>query len=117
MVDGHLTNRELKSIMSLWGSPGDSTEIAHIDLLLGNKEGPRFGSALQTRFPELPIGHAPFWRLSAPTCHQARYRIIPKVTLKDVGQVEAKKSATVQAGTNLKAIAHLEEGVFVNVGI
>ena len=118
MVDGHISNRRLKSIMYLVGEAliGDGAEIAHIDLLLGNKEGP-VGSAFANAVSRLSMGHTPLLAVVRPNLlTKPATVIIPKVTLKDMGQVN-EMFGPVQAAV-AKAIADsLEEGVFANVDI
>ncbi len=118
MVDGHISNRRLKSIMYLVGEAliGDGAEIAHIDLLLGNKEGP-VGSAFANAVSQLSMGHTPLLAVVRPNLlTKPATVIIPKVTLKDMGQVN-EMFGPVQAAV-AKAIADsLEEGVFANVDI
>jgi bifunctional enzyme Fae/Hps len=95
---------------------GDGAEIAHIDLLLGNKEGP-VGSAFANAVSQLSMGHTPLLAVVRPNLlTKPATVIIPKVTLKDMGQVN-EMFGPVQAAV-AKAIADsLEEGVFANVDI
>ncbi|HVP96388.1 bifunctional 5,6,7,8-tetrahydromethanopterin hydro-lyase/3-hexulose-6-phosphate synthase [Methanoregula sp.] len=95
---------------------GEGAELAHIDLLLGNKEGP-VGSAFANAVSQLSMGHTPLLAVVRPNLlTKPATVIIPKVTLKGMEQVN-EMFGPVQAAV-AKAIADsLEEGVFGNVDI
>ena len=95
---------------------GEGAELAHIDLLLGNKEGP-VGNAFANAVSQLSMGHTPLLAVVRPNLlTKPATVIIPKVTLKDMEQVN-EMFGPVQAAV-AKAIADsLEEGVFANVDI
>ena len=90
---------------------GEGAELAHIDLLLGNKEGP-VGNAFANAVSQLSMGHTPLLAVVRPNLlTKPATVIIPKVTLKDMEQVN-EMFGPVQAAV-AKAIADsLEEGAF-----
>ncbi len=95
---------------------GEGTELAHIDLMIGDKNGP-IGSAFANGLSQLSAGHTPLLAVVRPNLlTKPATLIIPKVTLKKGSQVNAIFGA-VQAAV-AKAIADsVEEGVFDDVDI
>ncbi|ABS55290.1 Orotidine 5'-phosphate decarboxylase [Methanoregula boonei 6A8] len=95
---------------------GEGAELAHIDLLLGSKEGP-VGSAFANAVSQLSMGHTPLLAVVRPNLlTKPATVIIPKVTLKDMEQVN-EMFGPVQAAV-AKAIADsLEEGAFKDIDI
>jgi len=95
---------------------GEGAELAHIDLLLGSKEGP-VGSAFANAVSQLSMGHTPLLAVVRPNLlTKPATVIIPKVTLKDMEQVN-EMFGPVQAAV-AKAIADsLEEGAFKDINI
>jgi len=66
---------------------GEGAELAHIDLLLGNKEGP-VGNAFANAVSQLSMGHTPLLAVVRPNLlTKPATVVIPKVTLKDMEQV------------------------------
>ena len=65
---------------------GEGNEIAHIDLLIGDKTGP-VGRRVRQRAGQ-PVGrpHQPAGRADAQPDRQARHRLITKVTIKGMKQ-------------------------------
>src|SRR5512136_3436053 len=112
----YLNNTE--SSMYLVGEAlvGDGAELAHIDLLMGDKEGP-IGSAFANAVSQLSAGHTPLLAVVRPNLLTKPVTlVIPKVTLKDMSQVN-EMFGPVQAAV-AKAVADcVEEGVFVDVDI
>jgi bifunctional enzyme Fae/Hps len=95
---------------------GEGAEIAHIDLLLGNKEGP-VGSAFANAVSQLSMGHTPLLAVIRPNLlTKPATVIIPKVTLKGMEQVN-EMFGPVQAAVAKAVADSLEEGVFANVDI
>jgi bifunctional enzyme Fae/Hps len=95
---------------------GEGAEIAHIDLLLGNKEGP-VGSAFANAVSQLSMGHTPLLAVVRPNLlTKPATVIIPKVTLKGMEQVN-EMFGPVQAAVAKAVADSLEEGVFCNVDI
>src|SRR5512136_3298465 len=95
---------------------GDGAEMAHIDLLMGEKEGP-IGSAFANAISQLSVGHTPLLAVIRPNLLTKPVTlVIPKVTLKDMAQVN-EMFGPVQAAV-AKAVADcVEEGVFTDVDI
>jgi bifunctional enzyme Fae/Hps len=95
---------------------GDGAEIAHIDLLMGDKEGP-IGSAFANAISQLSAGHTPLLAVVRPNLLTKPVTlVIPKVTLKDMAQVN-EMFGPVQAAV-AKAVADcVEEGLFGSVDI
>ena len=66
---------------------GDGAELAHIDLLMGEKEGP-IGTAFANAISQLSQGHTPLLAVVRPNLLTKPVTlVIPKVTLKDMHQV------------------------------
>ncbi len=95
---------------------GDGAEIAHIDLLMGDKEGP-IGTAFANAISQLSAGHTPLLAVVRPNLLTKPVTlVIPKVTLKDMAQVN-EMFGPVQAAV-AKAVADcVEEGLFSGVDI
>ncbi len=95
---------------------GDGAEIAHIDLLMGDKEGP-IGTAFANAISQLSAGHTPLLAVVRPNLLTKPVTlVIPKVTLKDMSQVN-EMFGPVQAAV-AKAVADcVEEGLFSGVDI
>ena len=95
---------------------GEGAELAHIDLLLGNKEGP-VGNAFANAVSQLSMGHTPLLAVVRPNLlTKPATVIIPKVTLKGMEQVN-EMFGPVQAAVAKAVADSLEEGVFANVDI
>jgi bifunctional enzyme Fae/Hps len=95
---------------------GDGAEIAHIDLLMGDKEGP-IGTAFANAISQLSAGHTPLLAVVRPNLLTKPVTlVIPKVTLKDMSQVN-EMFGPVQAAV-AKAVADcVEEGLFGSVDL
>jgi bifunctional enzyme Fae/Hps len=93
------------------GLVGDGPELAHIDLIIGEKEGP-VGAAFANALSQLSAGHTPLLAVVRPNLlAKPATLIIPKVTLKKEGQI-LEMFGPVQAAV-AKAVADcVEEGVF-----
>jgi bifunctional enzyme Fae/Hps len=95
---------------------GEGAELAHIDLLLGNKEGP-VGNAFANAVSQLSMGHTPLLAVVRPNLlTKPATVIIPKVTLRGMEQVN-EMFGPVQAAVAKAVADSLEEGVFANVDI
>jgi hexulose-6-phosphate synthase (EC 4.1.2.-) len=95
---------------------GEGAELAHIDLLLGNKEGP-VGNAFANAVSQLSMGHTPLLAVVRPNLlTKPATVVIPKVTLKDMEQVN-EMFGPVQAAVAKAVADSLEEGVFKDVDI
>jgi len=89
---------------------GDGNEVAHIDLLIGDKDGP-VGEAFASGMSNLSVGHTPLLAVIRPNLPPKPYTlIVPKVTVKnleDVGKIFGPAQAAVA-----KAVADaVEEGI------
>ena len=95
---------------------GDGAEVAHIDLLMGDKEGP-IGTAFAHAVSQLSAGHTPLLAVIRPNLLTKPVTlVIPKVTLKTMTQVN-EMFGPVQAAV-AKAVADCgEEGVFSEVDV
>jgi len=95
---------------------GEGAEVAHIDLLMGDKEGP-IGTAFAHAVSQLSAGHTPLLAVIRPNLLTKPVTlVIPKVTLKTMTQVN-EMFGPVQAAV-AKAVADcVEEGVFSEVDI
>ena len=95
---------------------GDGAELAHIDLLMGDKEGP-VGSAFANSISQLSMGHTPLLAVVRPNLlTKPATIVIPKVTLKDMTQVN-EMFGPVQAAV-AKAVADcVEEEAFKGLDI
>ncbi|MFZ0674490.1 MAG: bifunctional 5,6,7,8-tetrahydromethanopterin hydro-lyase/3-hexulose-6-phosphate synthase [Methanoregula sp.] len=95
---------------------GEGAELAHIDLLLGNKEGP-VGSAFANAVSQLSVGHTPLLAVVRPNLlTKPATVVIPKVTLKGMEQVN-EMFGPVQAAVAKAVADSLEEGVFTDLDI
>jgi bifunctional enzyme Fae/Hps len=95
---------------------GDGAELAHIDLLMGDKEGP-IGSAFANAVSQLSVGHTPLLAVVRPNLlTKPATVVIPKVTLKDMAQVN-EMFGPVQAAV-AKAVADcVEENLFAGIDV
>jgi bifunctional enzyme Fae/Hps len=95
---------------------GDGPELAHIDLLMGDKEGP-IGAAFANAISQLSEGHTPHLAVVRPNLLTKPVTlVIPKVTLKDMAHVN-EMFGPVQAAV-AKAVADcVEEGAFAGIDI
>ncbi len=89
---------------------GEGNEVAHIDLMIGDKEGP-VGQAFATGMTSLSAGHTPLLAVIRPNLPPKPHTlIVPKVTVKnmaDTGKIFGPAQAAVA-----KAIADsAEEGI------
>jgi len=95
---------------------GDGPELAHIDLLVGDKNGP-VGSAFANALSQLSAGHTPLLAVIRPNLlTKPATVIIPKVTLKKGEQVK-EMFGPVQAAVAKAVADSLEEGVFNGIDI
>jgi len=77
---------------------GEGNEVAHIDLLIGDKEGP-VGEAFATGMSNLSVGHTPLLAVIRPNLPPKPHTLlVPKVTIKnleDVGKIFGPAQAAV----------------------
>ena len=65
---------------------GDGPELAHIDLLIGDKQGP-VGQAFANGLSNLSVGHTPLTSVIRPNLMtKPATLIIPKVTVRETGE-------------------------------
>jgi len=90
---------------------GDGPELAHVDLILGDKEGP-VGAAFANALSQLSAGHTPLLAVVRPNLlEKPATLIVPKVTLRKGVQIK-EMFGPVQAAV-AKAVADcVEEGLF-----
>ncbi|TGC09800.1 bifunctional 5,6,7,8-tetrahydromethanopterin hydro-lyase/3-hexulose-6-phosphate synthase [Methanolobus halotolerans] len=95
---------------------GEEPELAHIDIMVGNKDGP-VGQAFANGFTQLSVGHTPLLSVIRPNLPaKPATLIVPKVTVKNMAQA-AQIFGPAQAAVS-KAIADaLEEGAFGDMDI
>ncbi|AFV23633.1 3-hexulose-6-phosphate synthase [Methanolobus psychrophilus R15] len=95
---------------------GEAPELAHVDLLIGNKNGP-VGQAFANGLAQLSVGHTPLLSVIRPNLPtKPATLIVPKVTVKNMDQA-AQIFGPAQAAV-AKAVADaLEEGVFGDMDI
>ena len=89
---------------------GEGNEVAHIDLMIGDKDGP-VGQAFASGLTNLSAGHTPLLAVIRPNLPPKPHTlIVPKVTIKnmeDVGKIFGPAQAAVA-----KAVADaVEEGI------
>ena len=89
---------------------GEGNEVAHIDLLMGDKNGP-VGQAFAAGMTHLSAGHTPLLAVIRPNLPPKPHTLlVPKVTVKNIGDV-GKIFGPAQAAV-AKAVADaVEEGV------
>jgi bifunctional enzyme Fae/Hps len=89
---------------------GEGTEVAHVDLLIGDKEGP-VGEAFANGLSNLSAGHTPLLAVIRPNLPPKPHTLlVPKVTVKNMEQT-GKIFGPAQAAV-AKAVADaVEEGV------
>jgi bifunctional enzyme Fae/Hps len=90
---------------------GDGPELAHIDLVIGDKEGP-VGSAFVNALSQLSAGHTPLLAVVRPNLlTKPATLVIPKVTIKKVTQIR-EMFGPVQAAVAKAVADSVEEGIF-----
>jgi bifunctional enzyme Fae/Hps len=89
---------------------GEGTEVAHVDLMIGNKDGP-VGMAFANGMTNMSVGHTPLLAVIRPNLPaKPQTLLVPKVTIKnmeDTGKIFGPAQAAVA-----KAVADsVEEGI------
>jgi len=89
---------------------GEGNEVAHIDLLIGDKDGP-VGEAFANGLSSLSVGHTPLLAVIRPNLPPKPHTlVVPKVTVKNLNQA-GKIFGPAQAAV-AKAIADsVEDGI------
>ncbi|MCP8318861.1 MAG: formaldehyde-activating enzyme [Candidatus Methylarchaceae archaeon HK01B] len=89
---------------------GEGNEVAHIDLMIGDKEGP-VGSAFAITLAQPTIGHTPLLAVIAPNLMPKPVTVIvPKVDIKRMDQV-VQIFGSAQAAVAKAVADSLAEGV------
>jgi bifunctional enzyme Fae/Hps len=89
---------------------GSGNEIAHIDLIIGNKDGP-VGSAFVENMTNLSIGHTPLLAVIRPNLlAKPATLIIPKVTVSDLKDAD-KIFGPAQTAVGRAVADAVEEGI------
>jgi bifunctional enzyme Fae/Hps len=95
---------------------GEGAELAHIDLIMGNKDG-AVGQAFANALSQLSKGHTPLLGVIRPNLMtKPATLIIPKVTLKKETQVN-QMFGPMQAAVSKAVADAVEEGVFEGIDI
>ena len=91
---------------------GEEPELAHVDLMIGNKDGP-VGQAFATGMTQLSAGHTPLLSVIRPNLPtKPSTLIVPKVTVKNMDQA-AQIFGPAQAAVSKAVADAVEEGIIV----
>lgn len=89
---------------------GEGSEVAHIDLMIGDKNGP-IGQAFATGLTQLSAGHTPLLAVIRPNLPPKPFTLlVPKVTVKNMADA-AKIFGPAQAAVAKAVADSVEEGV------
>ncbi|RNI15924.1 bifunctional 5,6,7,8-tetrahydromethanopterin hydro-lyase/3-hexulose-6-phosphate synthase [Methanohalophilus sp. RSK] len=89
---------------------GEEPELAHIDLMIGDKEGP-VGQAFATGMTQLSAGHTPLLSVIRPNLPtKPSTLIVPKVTVKNMDQA-SQIFGPAQAAVSKAVADAVEEGI------
>lgn len=89
---------------------GDGPEVAHVDLLVGEKEGP-VGEAFANGLSNLSAGHTPLLAVVRPNLPaKPSTLLVPKVTVKNLEQA-ARIFGPAQAAVAKAVVDAVEEGI------
>jgi len=89
---------------------GEGSEVAHVDLLVGDKEGP-VGEAFASSLSNLSAGHTPLLAVVRPNLPaKPSTLLVPKVTVKDLDQA-ARIFGPAQAAVAKAVVDAVEEGI------
>jgi len=89
---------------------GEGSEVAHVDLLVGEKEGP-VGAAFANSFSNLSAGHTPLLAVVRPNLPaKPSTLLVPKVTVKDLEQA-ARVFGPAQAAVAKAVVDAVEDGI------
>ncbi len=89
---------------------GEDPELAHVDLMIGDKEGP-VGQAFATGMTQLSAGHTPLLSVIRPNLPtKPSTLIVPKVTIKNMDQA-AQIFGPAQAAVGKAVADAVEEGI------
>jgi bifunctional enzyme Fae/Hps len=106
----NITSSEGKSFLIGESLVGKGNEIAHIDLLIGDKHGP-VGNAFIQAMSNLSMGHTPLLAVIRPNLPPKPHTvIIPKVTIKNM-QDASKIFGPAQSAVAKAVVDAVEEGI------
>lgn len=89
---------------------GEEPELAHVDIIIGDKNGPA-GQAFATGFTQLSAGHTPLLSVVRPNLlTKPATLIVPKVTVKDMGDA-AKIFGPAQTAVARAIADAMDEGI------
>lgn len=89
---------------------GEGTEVAHVDLLIGDKDGP-VGEAFANGLSSLSVGHTPLLAVIRPNLPPKPHTLlVPKVTVKNMEQA-GKIFGPAQAAVAKSVADAVEEGI------
>jgi len=89
---------------------GEGTEVAHVDLLIGDKDGP-VGQAFANGLSNLSAGHTPLLAVIRPNLPPKPHTLlVPKVTVKNMEQI-GKIFGPAQAAVAKAVADSVEEGI------
>ncbi|NLE03374.1 MAG: bifunctional 5,6,7,8-tetrahydromethanopterin hydro-lyase/3-hexulose-6-phosphate synthase [Crenarchaeota archaeon] len=89
---------------------GEGNEVAHIDLMIGNKDGP-VGQAFATGMTQLSAGHTPLLAVIRPNLPPKPFTLlVPKVTIKNMEDT-SKIFGPAQAAVAKAVADSVEEGI------
>jgi len=89
---------------------GEGSEVAHVDLMIGDKDGP-VGEAFANGLSNLSAGHTPLLAVIRPNLPPKPHTLlVPKVTVKDFEQTE-KIFGPAQAAIAKAVADSVEEGI------
>lgn len=89
---------------------GEEPELAHVDIIIGDKNGP-VGQAFATGFTQLSAGHTPLLSVVRPNLlAKPATLIVPKVTVKDMGDA-AKIFGPAQTAVARAIADAMDEGI------
>ena len=94
---------------------GDGPELAHIDLIIGDKEGP-VGIAFATNMANMSVGHTPLLSVIRPNLTtKPATLIIPKVTVQNLNDA-SKIFGPAQTAVGRAVADAVEEGIIAGGG-
>jgi bifunctional enzyme Fae/Hps len=89
---------------------GEGSEVAHIDLMIGDKYGP-VGAAFTNAISQLSVGHTPIFAVLRPNLPvKPPTLIVPKVTVQNMKDAE-KIFGPAQSAVAKAVADSVEEGV------
>jgi len=117
-VDFELVHKKSKSVKAVEGFTyligealtGEGSEVAHVDLIIGDKDGP-VGDAFASSLSNLSAGHTPLLAVIRPNLPPKPHTLlVPKVTVKNLDQA-GKIFGPAQAAIAKAVADSVEEGI------